>query len=144
MDCCSGSTTERLVTSNTTKFLYRSSLLMKFSGASTENLGSILDLPKQKWHTEKSIITQIPLKESGSGLCNVSNALKNLGLIPDSPGLPCKPKWVNYCAQRRHTNWLSTGITSVQWLSNPCDSYGCVLPLFICLPDIKSRCQDNR
>ena len=40
-------TTETLVASITTKFLYRSSLLMKYSGASTENLGNILELPKQ-------------------------------------------------------------------------------------------------
>ena len=87
----SGKTTEKLVAS-TTKFSYRSSLLLKYSGVSTENLGNILELPKQKWHTEKSTINQIWLNYSGSGLCHVSNALENYGIIPNSPAPPAKPK----------------------------------------------------
>ena len=46
MDSYSGNTTEKLVASNTTKFSYRSSLLMKYSGVSTENLGNILEFIK--------------------------------------------------------------------------------------------------
>ena len=42
MDSYSRNTTEKLVASNTTNFSYRSSLLMKYSGVSTENLGNIL------------------------------------------------------------------------------------------------------
>ena len=43
----SRNTTEKLVASNTTNFSYRSSLLMKYSGTSTENLVNILELPKR-------------------------------------------------------------------------------------------------
>ena len=46
MNCYSGKTTEKLVASNTTKISYQSSWSMKYSGASTENLENILELPK--------------------------------------------------------------------------------------------------
>ena len=41
------------------QFLIPNSLLMKYSGISTENLVNILESPRRKLHTEKSIITQI-------------------------------------------------------------------------------------
>ena len=46
MDSYSENTTEKLVASKTTKVSYRSSLLMKYSGVSMENLENILELPK--------------------------------------------------------------------------------------------------
>ena len=47
LDSYSGNTTEKLVASNTTKFPNRNTLLMKYSGISTENLVNILELPKR-------------------------------------------------------------------------------------------------
>ena len=46
MDSYSGNTPENLVASNTTKFSYRSSLVLKYSGISTEKMVNILELPK--------------------------------------------------------------------------------------------------
>ena len=45
--------------------------------------------------------------------------------------------------QKTPWNWLSTGITAVRWIWKHCYSHGCVFPLLICWPKIKSRRQNN-
>ena len=63
---------------------------------------------------------------------------------PIHPPTHEKPQWKHQRIRLRHEDWLGSESTSVKWLRERCYSYGCVLPIAICLSNSKLGCSNNR